>query len=233
MDDERQAESDHAMACRLAGRPVPQRSILPAPQLMPAAPPPITAVDVSNSVTSSNLPATRPDPRHYSSLRYNRSGESTSSAIQTPASTRGPGLGNMTLVAPESTAAPTGPRVRGPNGQFMSSNSKRVREESNVEEPSQKRLKSGPNKFVETTAAPDTNQPFDWRGKSGLQSRDFDPKSNTRSNVPQEPPQILSSCVSCTDDFSIEMLAQMTCGDDYCAECLQKVVINALTDEAL
>lgn len=43
-----------------------------------------------------------------------------------------------------------------------------------------------------------------------------------------------SPCVSCGDDFSIDTnLAHMPCGHDYCAYCLQRVVVNALGDEAL
>jgi hypothetical protein len=39
-------------------------------------------------------------------------------------------------------------------------------------------------------------------------------------------------CVSCGDDYDPSSLAHMSCEHYYCQECLQKVVLNALNDEA-
>lgn len=43
----------------------------------------------------------------------------------------------------------------------------------------------------------------------------------------------LKGCVSCADEFEPAYISQMPCKHDYCHFCVQRVVINALVDEAL
>lgn len=53
----------------------------------------------------------------------------------------------------------------------------------------------------------------------------------TQPTVPSKPASL--PCVSCSDDYDPSLLPHMFCEHDYCQECLQRVVINALNDEAL
>ncbi|KAF8860128.1 hypothetical protein BDZ45DRAFT_588835 [Acephala macrosclerotiorum] len=90
------------------------------------------------------------------------------------------------------------------NAQYFdwSGGRKRSREDDDLEQPPQKRLQMETEAVVDLTMSPSPERP---------------------TTLP---------CVSCSDDFEVTLLAHMECGHDYCQECLQRVVVNALNDEA-
>jgi hypothetical protein len=104
--------------------------------------------------------------------------------------------------------------------------------------PPRKRLDTGASKSNNATNNPEevvpaTNSTELSHVVTDAASAVHVPYQAASSDVPEDPAPAFPSCVSCGDDFSTDMIARMPCGHDYCAECLQRVVINSLVDEAL
>ncbi|KUJ06668.1 uncharacterized protein LY89DRAFT_661654 [Mollisia scopiformis] len=68
----------------------------------------------------------------------------------------------------------------------------------------------------------DLDEPRRKRDKVGSQVIDL--------TLPEKPATL--PCVSCGDDYDPTLLAHMACEHDYCQDCVQRVVVNALNDEA-
>lgn len=169
--EEHQAQSDRAMACRLAGLPVPPRTDMPG-------------------IALPQVPA----PRQSNALP-----ESASATPMTSHSTQIP-----PPPVPSSSVQSQSSVVPQNNAQYFdwSGGRKRSREDDDLEQPPQKRLQMETEAVVDLTMSPSPERP---------------------TTLP---------CVSCSDDFEVTLLAHMECGHDYCQECLQRVVVNALNDEA-
>jgi len=97
-----------------------------------------------------------------------------------------------------------------PSGSFNSFG-KRARQREEIIEPAErppKRVASGRHTVIDLTES-----------------------APAQKFAPVEKPPSLP-CVSCGDDYDPTSLAHMKCEHDYCQDCLQQVVLNALNDEA-
>ncbi|CZR55118.1 uncharacterized protein PAC_05004 [Phialocephala subalpina] len=175
--EERQAEDDRAMACRLAGLPVPPRRALPDLSL-----PEIAAPRPANSRPASSMP--------------------TPADSVIPPSTQMP---PPPVVPSNSASQPSFPpqsSAESPNALFYWTGGRKRSKDDEDDQPPQKRVQTENEAVIDLTKSP----------------------------TPEKPTTL--PCVSCSDDFEVASLAHMECEHDYCQECLQRVVVNALNDEA-
>ncbi|CZT51956.1 uncharacterized protein RSE6_13184 [Rhynchosporium secalis] len=101
-----------------------------------------------------------------------------------------------------------------------------------------KRVDTGAKKVIDLTGGRKVLNSTTKRSREN----DDDPGSRTEKRVDTGVSKVISEqasprnkirkCISCFDDFESVHTCQMPCKHDYCYFCVQRVVINALVDEA-
>ena len=237
MQQELQEQEDRRMACELGGVAFP-----PPPPNFAAPTPPQTPRPSASAGPSVATPSSGPLHTHPATpatkLALNVTPPLFPPNLPQPSSKQGP----ANTVVPSNARPPKRPldditnteplrakRVDTGEKKGIDANRKHSLEvdESTAGPSHVKRLDTGKDKVIDLTNCQDKS--------TASYASEQHPNDQSSSSTAARTSLVLerSSCVSCGDEFVAFCVASVPCGHEYCQTCLQTVLRNSLTDEAL
>ncbi|KAH4993882.1 hypothetical protein HBH95_050150 [Parastagonospora nodorum] len=232
LSEEQQAERDHDMACRLAGKPVPQR-----------APPPANR-SANDQTTARQNEAINGPVSALEKLRFDLSGTQTAAGLpKLHASLKRAAEEQLTLKIEKKAASES----------VMASKQATVEDVPDAEAPPRGTLEPGPSKTQKRVASLDPvvlRERDDGRTKrlrhdmegGGVASRLYTAAATKSVSETEKAADKVSAvsrgtCSSCLDMHPMHDMLQLPCKDEnepenhaYCRDCLQRLFQSSVTD---